>query len=374
MKEALLDFLVATVGNGMVKIIYGPYGAGNETFLFSTLKSRLERECPQAKIIDARGLSFDEIKRACLENESEDGRLFVLAKDFWNLLNFDTIVNLCARRKNVDLFVLARTACPLRFPEKQTLVRGRLQTVHFPSTLYEDYLKEHPDSDVFNFLACNDLDSDVVTKNLKVLNQLETTCLATMIQLGGAPLTERGLAKEISEKTKQRFSWYRSKAVVEKIEGLGICYFIDRWDIKQKKAISGKVVFPVDGRYYKIGSRGKKKTDLCMVSVLIAKLLYDHWDVKKAIYESQRKKTYCRDTDAGFLVKKNGWSFLLFSGESLSDDLVEKARLAPSSLPKIIVSLDALGGVRYGDDGLIYYSFETLLKEGLRIYGERACL
>ena len=59
-------------------------------------------------------------------------------------------------------------------------------------------------------------------------------------------------------------------------------------------------------------------------------------------------------------------------GKRPTDELVEKARLAPSSLPKIIVTFDSFGGVDYGDDGLIYYSFDTLLKEGLRIYGKEA--
>ncbi len=375
MKEALIDFLINAVGDGMVKIIYGAYGAGNEAFLFETLRSRLEREHPQAKIVDTRDLTSEEIKKECLSNTSENGRVFVLAKDLWDFADFDALVNLCARRKNIDLFAIAQTAFPVHSLEKQTLIRGRLETSHFPSTLYTDYLKKHPNSDAFGFLTCNDLDEDVVAKNLETLNRLETACLAAILRHDAKPLTECGLAKEISKKTKKPFSWYRSKAVIERIEGLGICYFIERWDIKQKRAISGKVVFPIDGRYYKIVARGKKKTDLCVASALIAKLLYDRWDVKKAIYESQRnRKTYCRDTDAGFLVKKNGWSFLLFPGESLADDLVEKARLAPSSLPKVIVSLDALGGVRYGDDGLIYYSLETLLKEGLRIYGEGNCL
>ena len=372
MKDALRDLLVSYVGNDMAKIVVGPKGSGIENFLFEELKAALIDAYPTAEAIDTRGLSQDEIKKACLQKQKEEGRAFVFVKNLWDYSDFDVIINLCARHKGIDLFATASASLPVHPLDKHTLIRGRFETFHFPSTLYGDYLKEHPGSSVFTFLTHNDLDSDVVKENLKSLNESEIVCLRATLRYETKPLSERSLAKEVSKKTKTKFSWYRANAFLKKIEGLGICYALDRYDIKRKQSVSGQVFLPIDNRYYKIVGGERKRKELYMAPALVGRLLYDRWDVKKAIYESQRNnKEYCRNTDAGFLVKKNGWSFLLFLGESPTDELVEKAKLVPSALPKIIVAFDPFGGVDCDEDGIIYYSFETLLKEGLRIYGGR---
>lgn len=372
MKDALRDLLVGYVGNDMAKIVVGPKGSGIESFLFDELKAALMDAYPMAEAIDTRGLSQAEIKKVCIKEQEKEGRAFIFVRNLWDYSDFDVIINLCARHRGMDLFATASTPLPMHSFDKHTLIRGRFLTYSFPSTLYGDYLKEHPKGSAFDFLAHNDLDFGIVKENLKSLNESEIACLRAALRYELEPLSERSLAKEVSKRTKTKFSWYRANAFFKKIEGLGICYSLDRYDIKKKRIVSGKVFLPIDNRYYKIVGGERKRKELYMAPALVGRLLYDGWDVRKAIYESQRNhKEYCRNTDAGFLVRKNGWSFLLFLGKSPTDDLVEKASLVPSSLTKVIVTIDPYGKVHCDRDGIIYYPFETLLKEGMRIYGGR---
>lgn len=280
MKDALRDLLVSYVGDDMVKVIVGPEGSGIDAFLFGELRDSLKKKYPKARMVDARGLSSEGIKENC-PKEGGGQRTFIFASNLWGYPDFDVIVNLCARKNGVDLFASALTPFPTAFPEKHTLIRGRVERFWFPSTLYEDYLKEHPSATAFAFLTSNDLNLEIVDQNLEALSRSETACLQAALEYGTNPLTVRSLAKSVSKNTKAEFSCYKASAALRKIESLGICYLIDRYDLKQKRVISGKVFFPVDNRYYKILGRGKTREELCMAPVLVGKLLYDRWDVKK---------------------------------------------------------------------------------------------
>ena len=371
MRDCLKGLLLSSIGNGRVKVIVGASGSGAESFLFEDFASSLKEKAPLAEFIDLRALPSKEIEDICVEKKKDGKDCFLLAGNLWNEPNFDVIINYCAGTTFLNLFFIAPIKWPSRYFEKITLIRGRVEHYFFPPTLYVDYLEAHPDFNVVNFLLGDGLDNSLVEANLKNLNRLDLMVLRAALSCGYKPVSERGLADRASKEFGKACSRFKIRSSISKLNELGILFSLNRYDVKKKEIKQGKIVFPIDSRFYKILGRKGKELNRLMIPALIAKLLYDGWDVKKAVYESWRAgKKYCSDDDAGFLIEKNGWSFLLFAGETMTPELDEKARLVPSLLPRIIVTCDALGNAQYDKDGLIHYSFEILLLKGLRIYEE----
>lgn len=269
------------------------------------------------------------------------------------------------------LFFISSSKLPNHSLDKLTLIRGRIESFYFPSTLYEDYINIYPNKNVRDFLYKNDLDKDVISKNLSQLNENEIICLNMALNHDYEPLTYRSLAKEISEKNKT-FSNYLAQEAINHIDEMGVMYLIDRFDIKRNKIVAGKLVYPIDNRFYNyfnfVNDFNKR-----MISSAITKLLYDGWSIQKGIYTyiSQRnKKTFNNNTDAGFIVRKNNQTFILFITETIDEKTLNKVKLTPSLLPKIMVSLDVIDRIQFDSNGLIHYSFAELLKDGLKIYDQ----
>ncbi len=371
MRDYLQDLLLTSIGNGRVKAIVGPNGSGAVSFLVNDFASSLKEKAPLAEIIDLRMLPSKEVAEICSKKRKEKRECFLLAGNLWDEPNFDVIVNCCAGQAFLNLFFIAPTKWPSRYLERATLIRGRVEHYFFPSALYADYRNAHPGATIVNFLVGDGLDASLVETNLKSLNRLDLAVFRAFLSSDYAPVSERNLAEKASRELGKPCSRFKIRSSVSKLNELGILLSLNRYDVKKKEIKQGKIFFPIDSRFYKIQSRKGKELNRLMIPALITKLLYDGWEVKKAVYESQRgEKKYCSDADAGFLVEKNEWSLLLFVGETMTPELDEKARLAPSLLPRVIITCDALNNARYDKDGLIHYSFETLLLKGLRIYGK----
>lgn len=368
MKDKLLTVLDLSIGNGLVKNIISARGTGADVFLFEKWQEYIREHYPNSKIIDARKIDNKELRDVCTNCKETNVHCFILVKHIWSYVDFDSIINICAGHSNIDLFSISYSKRPIFSSEKWTLIRGRLYSIYFPSTLYEDYLSEYPNGNVIKYLAGNNLDSDVITLNLQQLNKEEKMCLRLSLQYYNTPLTYRTLASEMSKRIKKDFSRYYAQMIFSRFEEMNILYLIERFDIKRNKIISGKLVYPIDNRFYDFFNYNKDLNKF-MTSAFIAKMFYDNWNIQKGIYVSQRDgKTFNGNTDAGFIVKKEDQTFILFITEYINGEVIKKAKLAPTNLPKIIVTLDIIGDIQRDNDGLIYYSYEKLLKEGLKIY------
>ena len=167
MKEKLISVLKSSIGNGLVKNIIGARGAGAETFLFKHWAEYLKKHYPSSKIIDARNIDKRELKNLCIDCKDSNEQCFILVNHIWSYIDFDSIINICASHLNIDLFSFSFSKWPTFSPEKWTLIRGRMYSIYFPSTLYEDYLSEYKNGNVINYLTNNKLDNDVIDLNLK---------------------------------------------------------------------------------------------------------------------------------------------------------------------------------------------------------------
>lgn len=371
MKSKLLSILSSSIGNGFIKNIVSARGTGADAFLFETWKDYVLENYTDDEVIDSRDYDKQELKDICIECKKSNKHCFILINHIWTYSEFDSIINLCCGSSNIDVFTISYSKWPLFSPDKWTLVRGRMYTVHYPSTLYEDYILQKSDGSVIDYLVNNTFDSDVITLNLNLLSDIEKKCLKISLQHDNEPLTYRTLAAEVSKQTGLDFSRYHAQTIFSHFVEMNILYLIDRFDIKRNKVIGGKLVFPIDTRFY-----GDKKTKIkslnkYMTAAMISKMFYDNWNVQKCIYISQRdKRTFDGNTDGGFLIKKDEQSFIVFVSDFIDDAVIKKAKLTPSLLPKIILTLDLIGDMQFGSDGIIYYSYEKFLKEGINIYGK----
>ena len=369
MKQRIINVLASSIGNGMIKNLVSARGTGAEKYLFEIWKSFLSIKYPNSTLIDARNVDKKDLKRLCLKYKTMKKHCFVLVNHIWSYHDFDSIINICSDDSNIDLFSVSYSKYPLLFPEKSTLIRGRIFTIYFPSTLYEDYIVTYPNKTVIDYLIHNDLDLDVINRNIGTFSPIEKTCFDVILNHYLEPLTYRYLAKEVSERLKINFSPYHAQIMFLKFLRLNLFYLIDRFDIKRNVIVGGKIVFPIDTRFYRDSIFKSEDLSKYMTAAMIAKLFYDNWEVKKCIYISQRHgKTFNGNTDGGFLVRKNNQTFLVFVSDNITQEVLDKARLTPSMLPKIILTMDSMGNIQRDNDGIIYYSYEYFLREGITLY------
>ena len=245
-----------------------------------------------------------------------------------------------------------------------------MYTIYFPSTLYEDFINVHPNLNVLDYLYSNDLDENVINDNLSQLSPIEKECFYGCLSHDNYPLTFRSLAEELSNNTKKNISRYLTQSILLRLEEMNLLYFIDRFDVKTDSVIGGRLVYPIDNRFYL--SKNPQDRDLrkFMTSAMIAKLFYDNWKVQKGIYVSQRNgRQFVRNTDAGFVVSREEQKFIVFIADYLNEDVLTTVKFVPSNIQKVVFTLDLIGEIQF-EDGVIYYSYEKLLKEGLKIYGK----
>lgn len=369
MKTNLLQVLCDSIGNGFVKNIVSARGTGAKEFLFENWKKYLIQNYPDSVIIDTTELKNKNIKEICIFAKQSERKTFILINQIWKLKDFDSIINICANAKNIDLFTTSHSFFPIYSSEKITLIRGRLFNIYYPSTLYEDYLGNDDNGNVIDFLFNNKLNSEVIDLNMKLLDKQTKKCLQIVLNYHNKPLTYRQLAEDMSKNSQSKTSRYLAQQYFSTLDEKSILYLIERFDIKRCQRINGKFVYPIDTRFYFETKRDDETICKFMTAAFISRLFYDNWFIQKATYVSQRNnRTFCGDTDAGFLVKKNDKSFLIFISNNISDDVVLKAKLVPSDIQKIIITLDVIGDIQFGNDGIIFYSYEKLLKEGLLIY------
>ena len=367
MKEKLFESLISSIGNGMIKNIVSAEGTGADTFLFNDFSNYLENKFPDSVILNATKIDKKYLKETCLDLKSKKSHSFILIKNLWGYDDFDSIINICAGNTNIDIFAISSSKLPLLNKEKITLVRGRVMTYDFPSTLYEDYMHTYKNKSIVDFLFNNDLNKEVISSNLQRLTRKEKACLDICLDYNDTPLTFRSFAKKISERMGINFSRYHAQNIFAFFESLHILQVLDRYDLKKKKIIEGKIIYPIDTRFYESASKNKNIKKY-MTTAIIAKLFYDGFEVKKSCYSLQNKNDFKANVDGGFLIKKDGISINVFIMPSIDEDNIDKIHRVPYSVQKVIITPDVISDIHFSEDGLIYYSCETLLKEGLKIY------
>lgn len=366
MKNKIEEVLSKHIGDGFVKIIFGPKGAGKTFFLFNYYKKILEEK--GYLVIDLADQSEKNILEVITKtNKMASNKTILLVSNIFNYLNFDQIINACIVSKNVDLIATSDIAYPKIYSEKKTFINGRIFSIFYPSTTYDEYVVSNG-KNLNGFLIDNNMNSGIL-ENIKYMHSNQLAIYKKLITHFNQPATIHSM----SLKLKNEFSEYEINNVYKELRRKFMFYELDRYDIKRNEVIStGKLIYPIDTRFYYLFDNKSYKINYkkYFLAASVARLFYDDYKVFKAIYVTQKSsvesgRSFERNTDGGLLAIKGDTRYLLFIEPSLNDEIINNIRKVPTNLPKYIVSLDAHSGPKMDMDGLFYCSIEYFLEKGL---------
>lgn len=368
MKERIESVLLDHLNDGFVKIIFGPKGVGKTDFLFEYFKSKLE--LLSYNIVEFRNANSDDILNKIFElnndRTSTKEKNVILLKNIYNFYNFDIIINSALASNNLDLICTSDIEYPSFYIEKATYIRGRVFSIFYPSTTYDDFIEAYG-NDVNKYLFNHDLDSQIF-ENIKMLHFDEANVYKKLLTCFLTPATNR----LISKKLHNEISEYEVDKIYKNLKNKFLFYALNRMDIKKNEIVrSGKLIYPIDTRfyYYFDNNNYRRNYKKYLLASVVAKLFYENYKVYKAIFSFQRKnegiRKFVRNGDAGFLAIKNGFRFLLFVEPNLDDNLIDNIKKVPSNLPKYIVTFDQHGRPEMDENGLFFCSVDYFLLKGI---------
>lgn len=382
-KKELTSVIESLLFNGFVKVVFGAEGTGLDKYVSEELTHSLLNDKKGFEIINLYYANEKIIEETIKTKRNENYRFLLLVGNIFEKAKADAFVNMVLESNNLDMICSSNVWYSKLYPERYSIIRGRIYSIYFPSTLYPDYLNKHENGNVTKFLFQNDLDEDVIDCANRYLTKNQKTLLNTILNSYevNEPITLRNLHYKVSKISKNNYSRYQVDKDYLELKVRQIIYELGRFDIHENRLItSGPTVFPIDTRFYRAFNNQYQRIvnydkDINKYSnaAVVSRLFYDDWKVFKAVYPRQERKEnnyreYIRNSDAGFLISKENMRFLLFVEPWLNDEIMLKIERVETKLPIIVVTFDAVGGFSFKSDGITYCSLDYFLKEGLNKY------
>lgn len=366
MKQKIYHILQSSIGDGKVKIIYGPKGTGKTTCLLNVIKEYTERD-ERFIFISLDHMPYKDIL-PYIKNVDNNGKKTILLIE--NILSFEyveSLINLLFLCKNIDSFATSDVDIDYILKRTATQIRGRIKTIFCPNYLFEEYVEDCNDDSVISYYK-NMLTEHKLYATQKNPLVCDNELFGRMCQHINELCSYRMLYNECNNKS---LSTIIKKT--EEIVGHFYFYKLNRFSLNTMQILKDKFyLFPTDYSLIPSDNLGEDRTlRKFLITSVVEKLIYDGWKVFIGNYSFQRmidfKRKYFVDNDTIVAKKYDRAAFIRIenSQEGNSNQVFNNIN---NAFPKIILT-NGKSNYRYNSDGVIYCGIEMFLQKGIEENG-----
>lgn len=357
MKKRILNVLTSSLGDGFIKIIYGPKGSGKTTFLLKDVRDLIVKNS-RYYYINFKTLTYKDAYDKITKLSRENRRYVLLIDDIFSYANPESMINLIFSCKNVEAIATSDVSVSYALKSKATQVRGRIYTIFYPNYLYEEYNSENKDTNLFSYYRY------LLSKN-ETVNLPNDELFTYICHNFGNLLTFNNIFRQKDVNNSivtviRKFNNYL---------GQNWFYVLPRIDLMTMHNIStGFVVFPTN--YNLIPNKefhSERNLNIYATTSIVEKLFYDNWKVYIGTYRYQKNienrriyfiKNIC------LIAKKRNRSVLIGINIGSSANYQTLFNNLKIPLQKIIIELGN-GRRKYDYNGVMRIGIEKFLCEGV---------
>ena len=366
MKQKIYHIIRSSIGDGKVKIIYGPKGTGKTTYLLNVIKEYTKHD-ERFIFISLDNMPYKDILPYIKSIDNNGKKTILLIENILSFEYVESLINLLFSCKNIDSFATSDVDIDYILKETATQIRGRIKNIFYPNYLFEEYVEDCNDDSVINYYR-----KMVTEYKLYAANRNPLVCdnelFGRMCQHINELCSYRMLYNECANKS---LSTIIKK--VEEIVGYFYFYKLNRFSINTMQVLKDKFyLFPTDYSLIPNSNFGDDRTLRQFLSTsVVEKLKYDGWEVFIGTYNFQRmidlKRKYLVDNDT--IVAKKYDKVVFIRIESNQERNTNQVfNNINSSFPKIILT-NGKSNYRYNSDGIIYCGIEMFLQKGIEENG-----
>ena len=329
------------LGNGLVKLLVGPLGAGKSHFLNHDLYDALSKEKGN-KVAAVNASSFEGVP-ALLEQKEEGRRLIVLADDVLSFPHLAWLFDAFAGKRDIDLIATSSFSPDYALGEEETLLRGRYERFYFSPLPYGESLELGRAVDLDEYLSKGGLflsKDRCLEKTLeegKRFKRFRSDYLSKARSLMGLVsdhLDEPLSCLKISELSSGEFSRPTLKSYLDFLEGAYLLFPLERENVLKGEIKSCERAYYLGDLSFqskKSKPEGKEK------SLILMKLFEEGFSVRSGYVYGNFGEGFSSE-DVAFVAER--WGDRIYISYSLGDGAKESetmARFLKNSYQKIVV-------------------------------------